>query len=188
MNIIRFISILGGIMTLTSCSSVRLAVYDYQKRHEYVEESKAAFVNSPIVKEKTAKASLIQEANKYIGSPYKFGSCDVKKGFDCSGFVYTVAKSQDLILPRSSGLMAKTGSHIPWKKAEQGDLVFFGGNKKIKQVGHVGIVEKNKGNQLWVIHATCNNGVIKENVLLSPYWKKRILFAVDVINPTQEKS
>ena len=188
MNIIRFISFLGLIMTLTSCSSVRLAVYDYQKRHEYLVESKAAFVNSPVVKEKSAKASFIQEANKYIGSPYKFGSCDVKKGFDCSGFVYTVAKSQDLILPRSSGLMAQTGSHKPWKNAEQGDLVFFGGSKKINQVGHVGIVEKNKSNQLWVIHATCNDGVIKENVLASPYWKKRILFAVDVINPDQQKS
>jgi cell wall-associated NlpC family hydrolase len=188
MNIIRFISFLSCFMTLVSCSSVRLAVYDYEKRHEYAVESKAAFVNSPIGKEKTAKASFTQEADKYIGTPYKYGSCDVKKGFDCSGFVYTVAKAQDLKLPRSSGLMAASGKHIPWKKAEQGDLVFFGEKNKIHQIGHVGIVEKNKGNQLWVIHATCNGGVIKENVLASPYWKKRILFAMDVINPGKVKS
>lgn len=187
MNFIRFISFFGLILTLTGCSSVRLAVYDYQKRHEYAMESKAAFINSPIVKEKTAKATFTQEANKYIGAPYKYGGCDVKKGFDCSGFVYTVAKSQDLDLPRSSGLMATSGKHIPWKKAEQGDLIFFGSKNKIRQVGHVGIVEKNKGNQLWVIHSTSNRGVIKENVLTSAYWKKRILFAMDVISTNQLK-
>ena len=188
MNIMRFISFLGLMMMMVSCSSVRLAVYDYQKRHEFTLESKAAFVSSPIVKEKTAKATFTKEASKYIGSPYKYGSCDVKKGFDCSGFVYTVAKSQDLDLPRSSGLMAQSGTHIPWKKAEQGDLIFFGEKNKINKVGHVGIVEKNKGDQMWVIHSTCNGGVIKENVLASPYWKKRILFAMDIINPTQGKS
>ncbi len=188
MNFIRFISFLGLITALAGCSSVRLAVYDYQKRHESTMDGNTAFVNSPIGKEKNAKASFTQEADKYIGTPYKYGSCDVKKGFDCSGFVYTVAKAQDLELPRSSGLMAAAGTHMSWKKAEQGDLIFFGEKNKIHQVGHVGIVEKNKGNQLWVIHSTSNRGVIKENVLESSYWKKRILFAMDVIKPNRKKS
>lgn len=188
MNFIRFISFLGLIMAFTGCSSVRLAVYDYEKRHEYPMESKTAFANSPAVKEKTAKASFTREANKYIGTPYKYGSCDIKKGLDCSGFVYTVAKSQQIDLPRSSNLMAASGHHIPWKKAEQGDLVFFGEKNKIHQIGHVGIIEKNQGNQLWVIHATTSGGVMKENVLESPYWKKRILFAMVVINPAKGKS
>ncbi len=185
MNNIRLISFLGMIMTLTSCTSVRLAVYDYQKRHDFAMESKVAFVNSPIVKERSAKAALTQTASKYIGTPYKYGSCDDRKGFDCSGLVYTVAKSQDLQLPRSSSLMAASGTHLPWKKAEPGDLVFFGDRNKIN---HVGIVEKNKGNQMWVIHSTSTSGVIKENVLASSYWKRRILFAIDIISPSQGKS
>ncbi|MEP6793181.1 MAG: NlpC/P60 family protein, partial [Saprospiraceae bacterium] len=110
MNVIRFISFFGFVMTFAGCSSVRLAVYDYQKRHEYASESTAAFTNSPVVKEKNAKTSFTREANKYIGTPYKYGSCDRKRGFDCSGFVYTVAKAQDLDLPRSSGLMAASGT------------------------------------------------------------------------------
>jgi cell wall-associated NlpC family hydrolase len=168
---------------MTSCSSVRLAVYDYQKRHAYAMESKVAFTNSPVVKEvvkeKTARAALPEAACQYIGSPYKYGSCDPKKGFDCSGLVFTAAKSQNLQLPRSSSLMAASGKHIPWKKAETGDLIFFGDHNK---VNHVGIVQKNKGNQMWVIHSTNTTGVVKENVLASSYWKKRILFAMDVIS------
>lgn len=185
MNNIKLISFLGLVLTLTSCSSVRLAVYDYQKRQEFAQESKVAFVNSPAVKEKIAKATIPLVASKYIGAPYKYGSCDASKGFDCSGLVYSVAKSQDLHLPRSSSLMAASGTHMPWKKAEPGDLVFFGYRNKIN---HVGIVEKNKGNQMWVIHSTNTSGVVKENVLASSYWKKRILFAMDIIPPPQGKS
>ncbi|MEO6133296.1 MAG: C40 family peptidase [Saprospiraceae bacterium] len=188
MRFIRLLGLLELIITMASCSSVRLAVYDYQKKHDYTLASKAKFVNEPVTKsDRSAEVSFTQAAAKYIGSPYKFGGCDAQKGFDCSGFVYTVAKSQDLILPRSSDLMSKKGSHIPWKKARQGDLVFFGGRSKINEVGHVGIVEKNKGDHLWVIHSTCGEGVVKEDVLASPYWKKRILFAVDII-PSQGKS
>jgi cell wall-associated NlpC family hydrolase len=169
----------------TGCSSIRLAVYDYQKRHDYAMESKAVFLKSPVAKEMSVKAAIHQEANKYIGTPYRYGSCDSGKGFDCSGLVYTVAKSQDLTLPRSSSQMAASGPHIPWKKAEPGDLVFFGDNNRIN---HVGIVDKVKGDQIWVIHSTTSSGVVKENVLASDYWKKRILFAMDVVSPSQIKS
>ncbi|MEP6646337.1 MAG: C40 family peptidase [Saprospiraceae bacterium] len=190
MRFIRFISFIELIITMASCSSVRLAVYDYQKRHDYKLESQAKFVSSPVIDrhdERSAKTTLTEEACKYIGTPYKYGGCDAGNGFDCSGFVYTVAKSQDLTLPRSSTLMAKSGNHIPWKKAQQGDLVFFGGRRSVNKVGHVGIVDKNKGDHLWVIHSTCGEGVVKEDVLASPYWKKRILFAINVL-PAQGKS
>ena len=72
--------------------------------------------------------------------------------------------------------MAAAAPHIPWKKANPGDLIFFGEKGSIH---HVGIVEKNKPDELRVIHSTNQRGVIEENVLVSDYWKKRILFAVD---------
>ena len=173
----RFILFLGIICLLASCSPVRIAIYDSKERHDYAIESKTAFEKSPVVQEKLARVALAEEARKYIGTPYKYGSCDASRGFDCSGLVYTVAKAQDLELPRSSGLMAASGTHIPWKKAEEGDLIFFGDHNKIH---HVGIVEKNNGHQLWVIHSTTSDGVVKQNVLANAYWKKRILFAVDI--------
>ena len=185
MKNIGFISFLGMVLTLVSCSSVKLAVYDSQKRQDLAIESKATLKNSPVVKEKTAKAALSKNASKYIGAPYRYGSCDASKGFDCSGLVYTVAKSQDLELPRSSSQMASAGEHIPWKKAEPGDLIFFGERNRIN---HVGIVEKNKGDEMWVIHSTTSDGVVLQNVLESDYWRERILFAIDIISPSQTKS
>src|SRR4030095_3415323 len=168
----------GMILSLASCSSVQVAVYDSRTRQDYAMETKAAYSKSPVYKEHAIKAALTQTAFKYIGTPYRYGSCDAGKGFDCSGLVYTVAKSHNLTLPRSSSLMSSTGDHIPWKKAEQGDLIFFGDHSNIN---HVGIIDDIKGNQMWVIHSTTSSGVVKEDVLASTYWKKRILFAVDIV-------
>lgn len=173
---IRVIAFTGLVLSLTSCSSVRLAVYDYQKKHAYATEHSSA-VSAPLKKEAAIKRELTHNASKYIGSSYRYGSCDPKNGFDCSGLVYHVAKSQEINLPRSSSLMATAGTHIPWKKAEPGDLIFFGDQNRIH---HVGIVEKNKGNEMWIIHSSSSNGVLREDILLSDYWRKRVLFAIDI--------
>ena len=160
----------------TGCSNVRLAIYDHQKRKEYAKETREAFVGSEAGKDLALKKSILKTANGYIGTRYKYGSTDPRQGFDCSGLVYHVAKKHQIDLPRSSSTMAAAAPHIPWKKAKPGDLVFFGDRGRIH---HVGFIEKNTANELWVIHSTTQRGVLKENVLLSPYWKKRVLFAVD---------
>ena len=170
-------------LTMASCTSVRLAIYDYQKKHSYAShENKMPETPAPVSKEKMAKVAFTDKASKYIGSSYCYGSCDPKRGFDCSGFVYHVAKSQDIILPRSSSLMANSGPRISWKNAEPGDLIFFGDGNR---VNHVGIVEKNKGNEVWIIHSSSSNGVIRENIMESDYWKKRVLFSMDIISANE---
>ena len=176
MQIIKYICTLFGFLTLGACSNVKLALYDNQKRQEYALGTKKAFSSSATGKEIALKSSVIETAKKYVGTRYKYGSIDPKQGFDCSGLVYYVAKKQDIVLPRSSSSMGAAAPHIPWKKANPGDLIFFGDRGSIH---HVGIVEKNKEGELWVIHSTNQRGVIEENVLISAYWKKRILFAVD---------
>jgi hypothetical protein len=42
---------------------------------------------------------------------------------------------------------------------------------------------------LWVIHSTNQKGVYREDVLVSSYWKKRLLYAVDFssLHPTSKK-
>jgi len=178
MHNLRFLTCIAMVLSLSSCSSVRLAVYDYQKRHaDAMENSNLAAVNTPHKKENSTKRSLTEKASKYIGSNYRYGSCDPKSGFDCSGLVYYVAKSHEINLPRSSSSMGTCGKPIAWKEAEPGDLIFFGQGNKIN---HVGIVEKNKGNEMWIIHSSSSNGVLREDVLDSDYWKKRIMFAIDI--------
>ena len=171
-------------VTLASCTSVRLAIYDYQKRQAYAKEDDST-AEAYVPKASPAKQELTKKATEYLGASYRYGSCDPKKGFDCSGLVYHVAKSQEIDLPRSSSLMAGSGPHISWKKAEPGDLIFFGeGNR----VNHVGIVEKNKGNQIWIIHSSSSNGVLREDIMESDYWKSRALFAIDIIASKNIKS
>ncbi len=72
------------------------------------------------------KASqIVDYAMKFIGTPYKFGSANLSKGVDCSGFVTAVMLKFGVKLPRSSVEMSKVG--VPVKKSELqvGDLVFF---------------------------------------------------------------
>jgi len=185
MHKIRHIYLLLGLFLYSGCTSVKVALYDNDKRQEYTIEAKKAFANSPEGKELAIKQSIMETADKYVGTRYKYGSIDPKQGFDCSGLVYYVAKKHDIELPRSSGSMAAAAPHIPWKKASPGDLVFFGDHGHIN---HVAIIEKVNANELWVIHSTINRGVFKENVLVSSYWKTRVLFAVDFSTLVPEKN
>src|SRR5688500_2950107 len=176
--------LIGLIVSLGSCTTVRLAVYDFQKKQAYktennLKEEKTETASASLSKEHLAKKAITEKAEKYIGTRYRYGSCDASKGFDCSGLVYHVAKSQEVILPRSSQSMASIGPHIPWKKAQEGDLIFFGDKGGIH---HVGIVDKNKGDELWIIHSTNSLGVVREDILVSDYWRSRVLFAIDIFS------
>lgn len=155
---------------------MRLALYDIQKRKEYAREAREAFVHTEAGREISIKKSMLDTARTFLGTRYRYGSSDPKLGFDCSGLLYHVGKLNQIQLPRSSALLAKSAPHIPWKKARPGDLVFFGDRGRIH---HVGIVSRTRPKELWVIHSTNQRGVIDENVLESSYWNKRLLFAID---------
>ena len=176
MKIINYIYLFIGLALGTSCSNVKVALYDKDKRQEMTIETRKAIEHSEAGKEMAVKSSMVKTAKSYVGTRYKYASTDPKQGFDCSGLVYFCAKKQHIELPRSSRALAATAPHISWKKAEAGDLVFFGSGGKID---HVARVERNKPDELWVVHSTIKKGVYEENVLVSPYWKKRILFAID---------
>lgn len=177
MQIIKYICLFVGLIMLsTGCSNVRKAVYDKKSRSELASTSKNTYARTPAAKEATVRSNLISTASKNLGTKYTYGGISPSEGFDCSGLIYYAAKSSQITLPRSSGTLADAAPHINWKTAEPGDLIFFGEGKK---VNHVGIIERKKGNELWVIHSTSSRGVISEDVLKSSYWNKRILFAID---------
>jgi len=177
MSFARLIYLLPLLMLCIGCSGVKVALSDSNKRIEYAEKGKSNYLKSESGKVYAFRNSMVTTADHFIGTPYKYASTDPSKGFDCSGLVYTVAKKNNLELPRSSSSMASGVPHMDWKKSTTGDLVFFGERGRIN---HVGLVDKNKGDELFIIHSTNQQGVIRENVLASAYWKKRILFAVDI--------
>ncbi|MDR6405555.1 MULTISPECIES: C40 family peptidase [Chryseobacterium] len=122
---------------------------------------------------------ILKDAEKYIGTPYKFGG-NSSSGFDCSGFTVKVFEENDYKLPRRSSDQAEAGEKIDIKDVKPGDLLFFattGGSR----VSHVGIVHDigNDG-EVKFIHASTTKGVIISS-LNEKYWNKAYLHAQRVL-------
>jgi len=140
---------------------------------------------SPATKERTSTAYsfhknaatrsiLVQEAQKCIGSKYKYGGTS-PKGFDCSGFVSYVYKKVDIAIPRSSAVQAQKGTKITQGAAQAGDLLFFRLAKKGK-TSHVAMVVSNDAQGMEIIHSTTSRGVIQENIGNSKYWQENLMY------------
>ncbi len=82
-------------------------------------------------------AEVVAYGKQFIGTPYVWGGTNLKKGVDCSGFVYSVYKNFGITLNRSSSSMASNGIEVSKANLQAGDLVFFnsGGNSRISHVG-----------------------------------------------------
>ncbi|RNA62362.1 NlpC/P60 family protein [Chryseobacterium nematophagum] len=124
-------------------------------------------------------SDILKDAEKYIGTPYKFGG-NTSSGFDCSGFTVKVFQENDYQLPRRSLDQAATGKKIDIKEVKPGDLLFFataGGSR----VSHVGIVHDIGSNgEIKFIHASTSKGVMISS-LNEKYWNKAYLHAQRVL-------
>jgi peptidoglycan DL-endopeptidase CwlO len=86
-------------------------------------------------------ASVVADAQKYLGVPYQWGGTNPAQGVDCSGLVQDVFGDLGVSLPRTSQEQANVGVAVPSVAAAQpGDLVFFPGTDGTASApGHVGI-------------------------------------------------
>ncbi|TND08061.1 MAG: NLP/P60 protein [Bacteroidetes bacterium] len=120
--------------------------------------------------------SIVFFAQQYLGTPYKYGSCNKNNGgFDCSGFTYFVFSHFGISIPRSSRDYEKLGTAVKPEEARRGDLILFTGTKSTKGVGHVGIVISNPGEPLRFIHASSSKnhfGVVVTEFAASHYPKR----------------
>lgn len=125
--------------------------------------------------------SLIGESMKYIGTPYRWAG-KTPKGFDCAGFTRYIYGKFGVTLAPYAG-----GQYQMCKKVENdtlkvGDLVFYGGRKHAKAVGHVGIItEVNDDGTFRFIHSSTQKGICITNSK-EPYYKKRYIGACRIIN------
>jgi cell wall-associated NlpC family hydrolase len=110
------------------------------------------------------KDGLVGGALKLLGAPYVWGGSS-PSGFDCSGFVWYVARQSGKSVSR--GLMGQydSGSHPARNELKVGDLVFFQ-NTYRPGVSHNGIY---LGNDQFVHAAGDGFGVTISN-LSSAYW------------------
>lgn len=131
---------------------------------------------------KASSENIINTAMKYLGTRYRRGTAGPKT-FDCSGFTSYVFGKQNISLSRCSRDQYRQGEAV--KKIadlKKGDLVFFGGSRATRSVGHVGIVTEvaEDGNSFSFVHAACSG--VKVDKSTSSYYSRRYIGARRVLN------
>ena len=118
-------------------------------------------------------AAVMREAQKYVGTPYRFGGA-APGGFDCSGFTSYVYSKNGIYLPRSADAQYEVGTFVSMQSLKPGDLVFF--STYAPGVSHSGIYVGN-GN---FISATSSRGVSIQP-MESGYWREHYIGAKRVL-------
>lgn len=124
--------------------------------------------------------SVIGESMKYLDTPYRWAG-KTPKGFDCAGFTRYVFSKFGVSLAPSAGGQYRECRHIADSTLQVGDLVFYGGRKSTKAVGHVGLVtEVNDDGSFRFIHSSTQSGIVI-TYSKEPYYRKRYIGACRII-------
>lgn len=104
-----------------------------------------------------SSARVVPTAERYLGTPYRYGGTSPATGFDCSGFVQYVFAKNNVRLPRTSRQQAKVGVAVPrnWKALAPGDLMMFA--EPGEPISHVAIYAGNHR----IIHASASGGSVR---------------------------
>ncbi len=127
---------------------------------------------------------IVNYANTLLGTPYRPRG-QGNDGFDCSGFVAHVFSNFGMHLPPATAHLIREGKEIAESEAKPGDLIFFTGTiKDDPQVGHVGIVVLNKGNDIKFIHSSSapKTPYVKYDSLSKPNYRRRFLMVKRVLD------
>lgn len=110
------------------------------------------------------EASIYDAIMNRLGAPYRSNGTD-ERGFDCSGFVWSVFQEAGIDISRMSArTLWQTLPEATEEEATQfGTLVFF------KGVNHVGIVR----DEYSFYHASTSQGVVRS--FYSGYWGDRVI-------------
>ena len=114
----------------------------------YIEKAKAILKERKLARERAQASSnagytgsasvsssaIVNKAYQYLGVRYVWGGT-TPSGFDCSGFIQYVYRSQGISLPRTSRAQAASGKYVSIANAQPGDILYFGQSS----VTHVGI-------------------------------------------------
>lgn len=138
------------------------------KKSDAVKEETVAVV-SP--KRNGGGNKIVKEAKSWLGTPYKYASCEKGKGTDCSGMVLKVyEETKGIKLPRNSKKQAEFCKKLKKNDVKPGDLVFFATGKDKNIISHVGIMIDD--NQF--IHASTKKGVILSE-MSTPYYERTFI-------------
>ena len=125
----------------------------------------------------TLADSIIEYAKLFLGAPYVYAGKGPNK-FDCSGFTAFVFRHFGYELRASAKGQLDDGWKVITRPDELrcGDLVFYGGRSKTREIGHVGIVVSNDPDlhRFTFIHASVRLGVTISGSTESYYYPRYI--------------
>jgi cell wall-associated NlpC family hydrolase len=126
----------------------------------------------------TLANNVLIRAIGLVGTPYRWGGNTPNSGFDCSGLVdYVFRTEAGIELPRTSrAIAAVKAPRVRRDDLKSGDLLFFGHRRR---VNHVAIYV---GNGRFV-NAPDTGGTVRLDRLDGYYWRDHYLFAKRVLTP-----
>src|SRR4051812_5422861 len=113
--------------------------------------------------------AAIAEAQKYVGTPYRWGGSSPQSGFDCSGLVQWAFAKTGVRIPRTTDLQfdAPNGEHVGRRELVRGDVVFF--RDPTGYIHHEGIY---LGDDKF-LHAPHTGDVVKVSSLNESYYAQQ---------------
>lgn len=112
-----------------------------------------------IITNEVSADEVVTFAETLKGVPYKYGSADKSKGFDCSGFINYVFNHYKISVPRSSSDFTNAGREVSIRNCRRGDLILFtGSDASSGVVGHMGIITKHENQDIEFIHSASGGG------------------------------
>lgn len=102
-----------------------------------------------------------------VGTPYRYGGNTPEAGFDCSGLIAWVYRTEaGLVPPRTVAALQGWGQSVPADAVRTGDLVLFGNGGPPT---HAGIVV-GEGR---FVHAPSTGGRVRLERLSAPHWARQ---------------
>ncbi len=119
--------------------------------------------------------AVVEEATKYLGTPYVWAGSSLTGGADCSGFTMAVYSLFGIDLPHRSRDQAECGVEVEYSELQPGDLVFFHTTRS--GISHVGMYIGNGD----FIHSSSHRGGVVISPLDTGYYNTRFVCARRVI-------
>lgn len=165
LKIVRLLPLFFVMLVFFGCSGGKSIVRNDRDNNTRYETSHYS------VKLKKYEKKIINEAESWLGTPYKYAHAEKGSGADCSGMVMRVfLDAMNMKIPRNSAKQAEFCVRLKSKDVRPGDLVFFATGKDPAKVSHVGIMLDG----VRFIHSSTSKGVVISHVN-TPYYTRTFM-------------